>query len=367
MLDDLYVFLGIALSVLVLFVVFDEKELYNKVTLEIQNRIKKSLGRLEEKDHLQERMDALKDGLKKLEAKDAKAYEVKKTVTNEDAGNLEKSIDLKVQYRKCERKYNRIKTLTPRGDDKDDSSISVQAALYTALFIVSVIGLDTLFKIYENAGTHDFLLLTLESLTYFSIFYWLCAGVFRAAFNEYIIRNPKTEDADSEANPANVKWWRKALYRYRDRMKIHTTPSSIIILICIIVAWVVLVCLCSKSAPGWFLGIATSYVFFAGGMGFLARENPRKGVPYLNMYGQIAMILVFSMILGLGSCFFCTNYYPEALFTVKRLKLYIFFFVLLNGFILPILLPLGYYHIMVYARRMSLLYNLKKGERMLMI
>ena len=315
MIEHLNAFLGIALSVLVLFVVFDEKELYKKVTKEIRDRINKSLSRLEEKDHFSKRMDKLKNRLNEIRIKNAEAYENHQFVTKIDEKALDKTDALDSQIKKCQTKYARIQLLSPQ-DDK--SHISIQAALYTALFIVSVSGLDTLYKLYKGLDMQDFLHTTLSSLTYFSIFYWACAWAFRAAYNEYIVRNPEPNNISLEAKPQKGIPWRKALKHYRERMKIHTTPSSMFILLIIILLWAGLIWLCSMSAPGWFLAIATFYVLIAGGMGFLARENPREGVPYLNMYGQIAMILIFSMMLGCGDIIFNTRYIPD--FFIKSIN-----------------------------------------------
>ncbi len=131
MIEHLHAFLGIALSVLVLFVVFDEQELYKKITLEIQARINKSLKRLKEIDRYDERMGALKACLNDC-------------VENNAEDNKSETAALDKQIKKCEKRFSRFESLTP---PKEQSSISVQAALYTALFIVSVIGMDTLFRL----------------------------------------------------------------------------------------------------------------------------------------------------------------------------------------------------------------------------
>ena len=127
-----------------------------------------------------------------------------------------------------------------------------------------------------------------------------------------------------------------------------TLVSSIFVLIFVTAIWVL-------AVRSFFrLGLGLHPVLFYAAAGFLLviigvamyyARTPQDWIPYLNLYGQIVMIGFFSwlvrkcMLIGNNNLLFSPMSIPT-----KFLDGGVFYFVILNGFVFPILMPLLYHH-----------------------
>lgn len=354
--NDTLIFLGIALSILLIFVVVHKSannegnDLYSTILDEIRSKIRKAVEALTEKHNVQERIENIKESLREgatiigWEDSDSGDSEKKRLASTQSM--IERA---RRSTEKCEGAFRRFKEMNPI---KEASPLLSQAPLFTALFCLLVVGMQTYVAVSsDNKGSlAGYVEPTILTFTYFCILYWVSVWMYRLFVNEFRLLPAKKSAAG------------RFLSAYRRMMKRWTTLGTIRLLAVIFLAWFLLFPLlralhCSRVH----LGIGFFFVLL-GSLGFHAKDY-RKGIPYLNLYGQIVVILAVSILTSVCTRRFGMDVFPKAMLSAHCLDKAVFHFVFLNGFTLPILLPLVYYHCRIWISEMVLLGRIRLLEQ----
>lgn len=343
---SLITFLGIAISILVIFIVLDgKKNIYSMILKEIQDKIVVAINwvsnRKKEQIEVAQKAtekystlinDLLQDDEEQLEKQAEKAAFVE---------GLKKEVDertnrLDYLVSQLETARNNISTTPP--------SIMLHAPYYTILFCLLLIGMNT----YLDIRSHNWVPNIDMSVFLFTIFSILCwfviwfARVFIVGF-PFLPKNKNKNKNKKSAVGGKVS----VLNRYRSFIQRHTTFVTVGLLAIMGLVWWLTMFL--VNGFGWeqnrelngFIVIA-GFLFW-GLLGYMAKKDV-SDVPILNFYGQVVVILLVSILIkGLASEYHILIF-SSTFMNRMVLNKAIFYFVFLNGFTLPILVPLVYYH-----------------------
>jgi hypothetical protein len=308
MLDSISLFLGIAVSMLLIFVILDKNyNLYNKIVEEIKNKLYKALNNSEKKvkDFNTSKRRLLKEAGTDTWLKDKLSPIWKGILRNK---------------KKLKKMGNNIIS------DKTNEALSIlqQAPLYTALFCLLVSGIDAFLLIFGH-NYSDKVNVTLFYFVYFSWLSWIVAWIYRSIIIGHYIA--------FSLSLGNIP-------RYRDWFTRHTVFSSLFFPVtAILIVWgLILLFMRHCDSSLIFIVLSIMYLLF-GILCYLAKE-PDKDISYINFYGQIVMIMAVAVLTDLCSSWFnIDSVIPVFWGTSSFLKGAIYFFIFLNGFTCPVLMP----------------------------
>ena len=368
--ESLIVFLGIALSILLIFVVVNHKisnkpidetsvdtgcdknrnvnsapvseygDLYSRILEEMRLKMDRALRRSKEiltRKSINKRAQSIEEATvlcrnyhltcKKVDPE----YEKKEKQLAEVRDSYDK-------YKSAMDRMEKMRAKFYEGSRRNTIPAALsQAPLYTALFCLILVVMHTFYKLkFGNDFNTDEADIVMVSFCVYSLFYWTCIWLFRLFHNEYILRDPK-----------NVE--RRFLKKYQSVMSDITLVSTIFVLIALMVLWIFAVWglfdLGLGSYPILFYAATGLLLVLMGGAMYYAR-TPQDWIPYLNLYGQIVIIMLFSILVRVCMVIGELLSHPISPLSIptKFLDWSVYFFVILNGFTFPILMPLLYHH-----------------------
>lgn len=341
---SLITFLGISISILVIFIVLDgKKNIYSMILKEIQDKIVVAINWVSNRKKVQ-----IETAQKATEKYSAHINDLLQNDEEQMEKQAEKAAFVEGLKKKVDERTNKLDYLVSQLEAARDNisttppSIMLHAPYYTILFCLLLIGMNT----YLDIRFHNWVPNIDMSVFLFTIFSILCWFIiwFTRIFIVGFPFMPKVSKSRKSAVGGKVS---AAVNRYRGFIQRHTTFVTVGLLAIMGLVWWLTMFLLdgldlnrNRELNGFI--VITGFLFW-GLLGYLAKKDVSE-VPILNFYGQVIVILLVSILIkGLASehhiLLFSSTFMNRMV-----LNKAIFYFVFLNGFTLPILVPLVYYH-----------------------
>ena len=362
--DSLLTFIGIALSILVIFIVTSRGQridsLYYMIMNEIHEKINDAISEtVRRHDKFNDKHRSLSNEVniilpqlengKNVDDNNHKLPLISPEALKKQQVLIEKNRRVyDLDRRKINAWNNEFHNLFANSKSSQSlPAIVFQAPFYTALYCLLVVGMHVFLNdYYDQEGDH--IDLSLFFFTLFSILFWLFLWLHRLFYAGFPQpRSHKTEVKKKRMNADKREKWIDRTYR--PVFSYLTQYMAFPILAVVFLLWVILFSILHWCHFSTVLNgiLICSLFLFCGFACFISKKDSKGDFPFLNFYGQIIVILCFSVITQSFLNAFGVSAFTEEMVNVKVLRIMIFHFIFINGFVLPIFIPLLYYHSIV--------------------